>query len=95
MFYVNLDSTKFHLNLKIIIMAKRKAKKAVKLIDEQEVKELENEIKEEDFKIDKYEASYISKGRRHVVGSFATVNDARKALDKLGAHNIKIKHVTK
>jgi len=54
----------------------------------------ETEIKEEVFKVDKYEASYITKGRKKVLGMFATVSDAHKALDKLGAHNRKIKHIT-
>lgn len=49
---------------------------------------------EDDFKIDKYVATYVSKGKTKTLGSYATVKDAKIAAGKIGAHNLKIKHVT-
>jgi len=47
------------------------------------------------FSVDKYEASYISKGRTFILGMYATVKDANRALDRAGAYNRKIKHINK
>lgn len=50
---------------------------------------------DEEFLIDKYEASYTSKGRKRLLGSYATVIDAKRALDKIGATTQHIVRVTK
>ena len=50
---------------------------------------------EEEFLVDKYEASYISKGRTFIVGTYATIKDCNVAFDMLGAYNRKIKRLTK
>ena len=52
------------------------------------------DIVEEEFLVDKYKASYKSKGRIFILGTYATIKDASKALDKVGAHNRNIDHIT-
>ena len=52
------------------------------------------EIVEDTFAVDKYDAYYTSKGRERKLGPYATIKDANRALNKIGANTRRIVHIT-